>query len=292
MIVSSGRLLNHNFLSSAWQFITGRQFREVVVAIDVDFVGVVTNQTPQVFEARPPMNIIVCSLSSKLRDGMIVHRQLGTQVIRISDVEQPSITLLDCHAAVPEGVAEQWDQKHLGLEPQIHRSSFQPEPLTGRGWIRLPIGAAGKLRRDVSKMPTRQMRASLFRHMHLGIGKIGEATGVVGIAVSEDDVPHIGGRKSECFDPANGRVRFVEPKARHIDECLPQPLCGVLYILEADAGIDQCELLPILEKQAVADDRRVRRNQERSAVDVVNRCHKLSSQAFNIAASGSGSASR
>ena len=86
----------------------------------------------------------------------------------------------------------------------------------------------------------------LLRQMHLGIRKVGESTGLVGVAVGQDDVPHIGRRKSECFDPANGSVRFVELKAGHVDERLPQPFCGILHIQEADAGIDHCKLLAIL----------------------------------------------
>ena len=39
-------------------------------------------------------------------------------------------------------------------------------------------------------------------------------------------VPHIGRRKTKCFDPANGGVRFVELKARYVDERLSQTFCG------------------------------------------------------------------
>lgn len=126
----------------------------------------------------------------------------------------------------------------------------------------------------------------------MGIREVGEATGVVRVAVGQDDVPHVVWGKPESFDPADGGVRLVEPKPGHVDERLPQPFGRVPHVPKADPGIDQCEPLPVLQQQAVANHRRVRRDHERPAVDVVNRRHRFSSHARRIAASGSGSASR
>jgi hypothetical protein len=63
-------------------------------------------------------------------------------------------------------------------------------------------------------------------------------------------------------------------------------------ILEADPGINQGQPFTLLEQKTVADNRGKRWDQERPAVDVMNRRHIASSQALNIAASDSGSASR
>ena len=132
----------------------------------------------------------------------------------------------------------------------------------------------------------------LLGNVDLGVREVGEAAGVARVAVGQNDVPHVSGRKPECFDPADGGVRLVELEAGHVDERLPQPLDRVRHVPEADAGIDEGEAFPVPQQQAVADDRRVRRDQERPAVDVVNRRHTPPSHAFRIADSGSGSASR
>jgi hypothetical protein len=250
-----------------------------VVADEGDLVTVVTNQTTQVFEACPPLPIIVGPLGGQLRNGVIVCRQLGSQVVRITDVKQPPIPLLDRHTTVPERVAEQRHQKYFGLESQFHRTSFQAEPFSNRAWIDLPIWAVGELRRNVPPVTSRDVDMLLLRYMHLSIREIGEATGVVGIAVCQDDVTHIGRRKTECFDPANGGVRFVELKARHVDQGLAQPFDRLLHILKADPGIDECEPFLILKQQTMADYRGVRRDHERSAIDVVDRRHKSLSNA-------------
>ena len=86
MIVSFGCFLHHNVLSSAWQFVPGWQFLGVVVADHVDFVAVVTEQSPQVFEGDSPLSIIIETIGGELRDGMIVLRQFSTQVVRIADM--------------------------------------------------------------------------------------------------------------------------------------------------------------------------------------------------------------
>lgn len=94
--------------------ILGREFREIVVANDVHFVPMAVHQTTKVIETCPTHCIVIGTLGGNGRDGMIVRRQFGSQVIRIANVQEPPISLLDRHPAVTEGVTEQWDQQHFG----------------------------------------------------------------------------------------------------------------------------------------------------------------------------------
>jgi hypothetical protein len=54
-----------------------------VISDHVYFVTVVTYQTTQVFAACSALAVIVGTPGGKLRDGVIVHRQLGFQVVCI-----------------------------------------------------------------------------------------------------------------------------------------------------------------------------------------------------------------
>ena len=74
-----------------------------------------------------------------------------------------------------------------------------------------------------------------------GVREIGEASGVIGIGVGEDDVADIIWREAELFDTAEGGVVFVELEACHVDELLAEAFDGVLDVEEADAGVDQSE---------------------------------------------------
>jgi hypothetical protein len=198
----------------------GREFREIMVADDVDLRSVVTHQTTKLLEARPSLYIIVGTLGGDLRDGVIVRRQLDPQVVRIPNVEQPPIFLLDRHAAVTEGVAEQRDQQHFGRKPNINRPCLESEPLTRRTTVGLPSRAVGEVRRDISPMNARNVGQFLFRDVDLRLRKVGKPTRMVGVAVRQNDVPHVFGRKSKCFNSANGSIRLIELETRHVDERL------------------------------------------------------------------------
>jgi hypothetical protein len=60
-------------------------------------------------------------------------------------------------------------------------------------------------------------------------------------------------RNPSLFDPTNGRVGFVELKARHVDQGLSQPFDGIPHFDQADAGIHESKAVFILQEQAMAD---------------------------------------
>jgi hypothetical protein len=131
----------------------------------------------------------------------------------------------------------------------------------------------GELRRHVPPVPATNAVVFFFRHVHLGVREVGQTAGVVGVGVGQDDVSYLTGGEAEGLDPPNSGVILVELEAGEVNERLPEPSGRVPYVFEADAGIDQGESLSLLQQQAVADDRRVRRHLERAAVEVVNRRH-------------------
>lgn len=117
----------------------------------------------------------------------------------------------------------------------------------------------------------------LFRRdVDRGAGEVGESAGVVGVAVRQDDVAHVAGPVAERLDPAGGGVVFVKLEARRLDERSAQPLVGAPHVKQADAGVDQGEAAVVLQQQAVAGDRGVRRDEQRPAVDVADPRHRSS----------------
>lgn len=97
-------------------------------------------------------------------------------------------------------------------------------------------------------MSTRNLGKFFVGDVDLGIRKVSEAPGMVGVAMRQNDVPHVFSRKPKSLDPANGSVRFVELKARQVDELLPQAFDRVADILEADACIYESQTLAVLKK--------------------------------------------
>lgn len=219
----------------------GREFREVVISDHGDFIRVVERETPQVFETRSALRIVVGSLGGKTRDGMIVRRQFDSQVVGIPDVQQPPVLALDRHAAMTERVAEQGNQQHFGGEADVDRTSFHPEPLPDGTARSLPLGTVSELFRNIPPMAARDVDMLLLGDMDMSIREVCQTAGVVRVAMGQEDVPHISRRKADRFDPTNGRIRLVELKPRQIDEGLPQSPDGIANILKADAGIYERE---------------------------------------------------
>ena len=128
------------------------EFADVVVTAQLNFVAVVPRQSAKFAQTSPTPFVVVRALLRNGRDGMVVLRQLGPEIIGIADMEQPAVLLADCHAAMPERVAEQRNQQHFGREVQIHRSGFKPKPSTLRCPIRLPVRLVFKLARNIPPM--------------------------------------------------------------------------------------------------------------------------------------------
>ena len=78
-----------------------------MIARHFNLITVVSHQPTQFIQAGQSPLIVISPLSSECRDGVIHFRQLGPQVVRVTNVKQPTITLLHGYSAVAECVAEQ-----------------------------------------------------------------------------------------------------------------------------------------------------------------------------------------
>jgi len=95
-------------------------------------------------------------------------------------------------------------------------------------------------------MATGNLSMFLFGDVYLSIGEVGEATGMVGIAVSQDDVPNVPRREAESFNTSNGGIRFVELETSHVDKRLSKSFNRVTNVLKSDPRINQSKLLAFL----------------------------------------------
>jgi len=92
---------------------------------------------------------------------------------------------------------------------------------------------------DVPPVAARGAGVFFLGHTDLGLGEVGEALRMVGVALCQDDVTHVGDAEAEIFNPENGGVGFVELEARHVDQRLPLPFDGIPHVEQAGAGVDQ-----------------------------------------------------
>lgn len=86
------------------------------------------------------------------------------------------------------------------------------------------------------------------RHMDQSLGKIGQATSMVWIAMGEDDIGHIGGLKPELFHLARGGQPFMKLKPGAIDEIFSNPLERQCDVLQTNPSIDECQSTPIFKQ--------------------------------------------
>lgn len=70
-----------------------------------------------------------------------------------------------------------------------------------------------------------------FRDVNHSTWKVGKTTGMIGIAVGQNDVSNVVRIESKRLDAANGCVEFVELEARHLDKRLSQSLNRVANVL-------------------------------------------------------------
>jgi hypothetical protein len=106
----------------------------------------------------------------------------------------------------------------------------------------------GELRRGVPPVAASDAGVFFRRDVDHGVREVGQSPGVVGVAVRQDDVPHVAGPEAEGFDPADGGVGFVELEAGHLDERSAQPPVRVPHVEQADAGIDQGEAAVVVQQ--------------------------------------------
>ena len=88
--------------------------------------------------------------------------------------------------------------------------------------------------------------------MHLGLGEVWQATGVIGVKVGGDDLANVAGREAKAFDLPQGRLADLGSRA-HDREERPE-LARIARVLGAEAGIEQDQAVVRLDQQAVADD--------------------------------------
>lgn len=124
-------------------------------------------------------------------------------------------------------------------------------------------------------MTTFNLVEFLGRDVNQCIRKISKSASMVGVAVSKHDMPYVFRRKPGCFDPTYRGVRFVELESSHVDERLSHSFDRIANVAKANSRVNKGKLIAILQQQTVANDRGVRWDYERSAIDMVNCRHRL-----------------
>ena len=87
--------------------------------------------------------------------------------------------------------------------------------------------------------------------MHLRLGEIRHAAGMVAVEMRQQQVPHVARRITERLDLPNCRLGRVEPRRGLPDPFAPEPL-RLGDVVEPDAGIDERKAVDGLDQQAVA----------------------------------------
>ncbi len=103
--------------------------------------------------------------------------------------------------------------------------------------------------------------------MDPGMGEVGDAAGVVEVAMGEDHIAHLGRVAAERTDPAHGGAGRVQVREEHMAD-RAQAGRGA-HIVEAEAGVDQDQALLDLEQQHMAHHR-PDRGAQGAAVEVVD----------------------
>jgi hypothetical protein len=112
------------------------------------------------------------------------------------------------------------------------------------------------MRCDVSQAITpgwvRRRLELASEQVNLRVGKVREAAGVVEVEVRGNDVAHITGLEAERLDLRERGLGRIETGA---DECSDgsAKLARPIYVVNAEAGVDEDQPLGALDQQAVAD---------------------------------------
>jgi hypothetical protein len=110
-----------------------------------------------------------------------------------------------------------------------------------------------------------------------GAGEVGEAAGVVGVEVGQDQVGDGVGVDALALELAASGVGLVELEAGEGDRGLADAGGGVADVFEADPGVDQREAGGVAEEEAVAADPGVRGGVEPAGVEVLEVGHRRGS---------------
>src|SRR5690606_12509357 len=93
-----------------------------------------------------------------------------------------------------------------------------------------------------------------LQQVHLGAGKIAEATGMIEIQMGEHDVPHVFGGETQLADLFQRGETALEPDVVEGDEETAQAFARLQHIALAEARIDQHQAMMLgLDQQAVAN---------------------------------------
>ena len=251
-----------------------RQLTDVVIAAQAHDISMLGRNPPKLGKALEALPVVIRSRCSEMSNGVIGLRQFRAKVVRIADVQEPAASLFDGDAAVPKGVSEQWDKQHAGINRDIDAPRRQPEPFGGAAIVvRLPTRLMIKVRCGVTRMTRLDVRELFLREVDLRARKVRKSSGVIGVAMREDDVSHGGGADSLGFESPRRSVAFIELEAGAFHKFLAQPTDGVADIQKPDARVDEHRFVTVAESEAMTDHGGVGRNQERAAVDVENAGH-------------------
>jgi hypothetical protein len=170
---------------------------------------------------------------------VVVRVQLDPQIVGVADVQDPAVSLLDRHAAVPERMTEKWNEQNTRRESEVDRTRLQAEPVLRRLRVRPPVRAVLEVDGQVAEMPPFDAVEFLLGDVYRRIGEIGEPPGVVGVAVGQHDVLHVGRVEAEGLDAPDRRVGFVELETDQFDQRPADPLFRIPAVQQTDPRINQ-----------------------------------------------------
>jgi hypothetical protein len=241
-----------------------------MISEHLDFAAVVSGQTAKSGKTRAPKRVVVGPSGRESRDGMIVCREFNSQVVGVADVQEPSLSSADGNTAVSERMPEQGDQERFETRGQRYWPCFQSEPPRLRSRMHDPIRPMRELHRRIPPMADAQPGVFLFGNVNRCRRKIGQSTGVIRIAVREDNVPHIRRAETQPLDLPDGRERLVKLKPCRFDGGLTDPLEWMGDVVQPDTRVDERKAVVTFEQQAVAGRFRIRGRVEDAAIQVVN----------------------
>jgi hypothetical protein len=160
---------------------------------------------------------------------------------------------------VPAGVAEQRHEENRRREAEVDPAGLHAEPRPGGLSVGEPVLVPLELHGAVPRVAARRRCTLLGRNVHVGGREVGDAAGVVGVEVGDDDVLYVVGIDPPPSQLSPCGVSGVKLKTGEPDRRFAHPSGRVAHVFEADARVNQCHAHRVAQQQAVAAHPRVRR---------------------------------
>ncbi len=184
---------------------------------------------------------------------------LGPVVEGVADVEDPMVTGIDGDGGMAPGVAGERDEHDTGRDIGEFDCTGKSPPWLPFGRVvhhdRGPVGSLGAPVAALLDLGPGVERSLILRgrEMHSCVRKVGQATGVVGVEMGEDDVADIAGVVAKGLDLADGRFMLREDRPDEVsNESQASAGCGCVE--QSESGVDQGQSAPGLDEQDVAHE--------------------------------------